>query len=93
MDILLKAQELLSTQNINIKNDDHFDQVIDRVDDYFFDQPDSKLFQQSRDSSEFWATYFTDIFEDLYNVLNNYNKTHNITQKDLDNLTKLVSVF
>ena len=93
MDILLKAQELLSTQNINIKNDDHFDQVIDRVDDYFFDQPDSKLFQQSRDSSEFWATYFTDIFEDLYNVLNNYNTTHNITQKDLDNLTKLVSVF
>ena len=93
MDILLKAQELLSTQNINIKNDDHFDHIIDRVDDYFFDQPDSKLFQHSRDSSEFWATYFTDIFEDLYNVLNNYSTEHNITQKDLDNLTKLVSVF
>ena len=93
MNILSKAQELLSTQNINIANDDQLWAAIDRVDDYFFDQPNNKLFKHANDRAEFWATYFSDIFEDMHNVLNNYTKTHRITQADLDNLTKLVSAF
>jgi hypothetical protein len=86
-----KANELLKAKGYDLKND-CVDDLIDLIDAYFLEIPDSKLFKNSdsENGCDNWRTYLGCIIEDVYNQINGYDIDQPTTDQQLADLTKFI---
>jgi hypothetical protein len=85
-------KNLLLTAGIDLYNGAQFDEYEDRVDEYFLNTPDVKLFKgcDNWDGQTSWCGYFTFVVQDCFaDVI----PKHDVTDRDILNVQNLLKVF
>ena len=90
MRYLQKIKDLLKAENIDFNVDGQHGDYTDRVDEYFFNNPDPKLFKgcDTEDGRSSFCGYFTFMIEDCFAGIPNYE----ITEQDALNFENFIKV-